>query len=145
MGFTHGGSFVIMSAFDGVVLDVKKQRKTDGAKVISWNYNAEPHQIWMASCENGGFRLTASHITDDIKVLEQPSGAVKCIIWQFHGGDHQLWNAFPVPSNPEVFFIQNVASGMAIRNMGRGNPLECSAFNEHDPNLQWRITPAHSM
>ncbi|KAG4077234.1 hypothetical protein HA402_009863 [Bradysia odoriphaga] len=145
MGFIHGESYIITSAFDGCVFDVKKKRKNNGAKVLSWNWSGEPHQIWTASSESGGFRLQASHVTDNLKVLDQEHGSSRLIIFDFQGGDNQLWNAFPVAHNPGAFFIQNVRSGLTIRNNGRGNNLECTPFNEHDPNSHWRLTPLSSL
>ena len=76
-----------------------------------------------------------------MKVLDQENNSTAVIIWvklrfafeftvkslilskiktfqQFQGGDNQLWNAVPVSFHHDIFYIQNVASGLVIRNMG---------------------------
>lgn len=66
-----------------------KIQKPDGAKVITWNWSGQPHQIWIAKSAmgkigflGGAFRLcTATHVIDDLKVLEQGLGLCKIMIW----------------------------------------------------------------
>jgi len=137
-GFIHGERYLITSAFDGAVFDVKKARTKNGTRVLTWNTSGEPHQNFIANAESGGFRLAAGH-TDDLMVLDQENNSSRVIIWPFQGGDNQMWNSVPVGHNPDLFFIQNVRSGLFIRNMGLGTQLECTPMNEFDPSLHWRL------
>ncbi|MFH8623990.1 RICIN domain-containing protein [Streptomyces vietnamensis] len=136
------GTYKIVSANSGQLLDASGGQTTDGTPVIQWPDNGGTNQQWtLARNSDGYYTVTGAA---GLKPLTVPQATTwpgtQLGIWSTNGGPEQQWVI--APANDGTYTIESRANGYALDVRGASTSSGASVdqyITTGGTNQQWRL------
>jgi endoglucanase len=117
-GQTFSGSYEIINAGSGMVLEVPASSTADGTDLDQWIGNSGANQHWNLASQGGGaYQILNANSGLAMEVYNQSTSSAAAVDqWFWWGGASQQWKCFSVPGG--LYEIINSNSGLALEVSG---------------------------
>jgi len=140
------GVYKIISAPDSNCVDCEGGGGKKKTRIIAWHYEGRENQKFQIHNEGSGFRVASLVKTKDnmLLVIDHSAKEKGIVLLEFNGDPTQQWAFVPARGSGGSYLMKNVSSGLCLRNMGHGSPLQPVPEAMDDKSQWWNLIPVET-
>ena len=139
---SNGKVYTIVNEGSGLVLDVSRKSKEDGADVVQWSANKGTNQQWkVTDAGNGSWFIRPVHSNKTLDVYNWSSSQRTPIKqWSYYGNDNQQWTLNTTQNGGIKIVSRFSRLPIGFENTNRGAAL-LQLADSSSANQRWYFDP----